>query len=138
MQNEDFRILLIEDNPGDARLILEMFKEDEQKVFDVVVAECLQSGLTYLNKSSFDVIVLDPGLPDSKGLSTVIKTVAAAPLTPVVLLTGFNDQKNGLEAVRLGAQDYLVKGQIDNNILQRVLRYAIERKKQKRQCEGPN
>jgi two-component sensor histidine kinase len=121
MERDTTSVLLIEDNPGDARLIGAYFEETDEPPFNL--------GLGLLGQHNFDIILLDPGLPDSQGLDTLSRTINAAPAVPIVLLTGLNDKTIGLQAVRLGAQDYLIKGHIESEILTRVLRYAIERKK---------
>jgi len=122
------KILLIEDNPGDVRLIKEMLSDTE--IYDSVL-ECssrLSSGLSYLAGNTVNIILLDLELPDSQGLDTLNRVCAQVPGIPVVVLTGLNDESVALEAVRRGAQDYLVKGSISGRVLWRVINYAIERK----------
>jgi two-component system cell cycle sensor histidine kinase/response regulator CckA len=125
-------ILLVEDNSGDRRLISEMLAEastDEIGVtFDVQYADRLQAAMEYLSQNIVEVILLDLGLPDSQGLETLKKTYAQVSETPIVVLTGLNDEMIGAQAVNEGAQDYLIKGQVDTNLLRRTIRYAIERK----------
>ena len=124
-------ILLVEDNPGDARLIREMLAEptaaDQTASFRLVHADRLAAGLALLAKAAADVILLDLSLPDSQDLDTFLRVRAAAPETPIVVLTGLGDETTGLKAIQAGAQDYLVKGQVDGNVLGRAVRYAIER-----------
>ena len=129
MSNGDINILLIEDNPGDARLIRELLTEANATGFNVECADHLSMGLHRLGEGGVDVVLLDLGLPDSQGLDTFSRTHEKAPHLPVVVLTGLNDESVGTEAVRLGAQDYLVKGTVDSRLLCRSLRYAIERKR---------
>jgi len=130
MDNKRFKILLIEDNPGDARLIREMLAEAGEALFDLECADRLQTGLEHIAEGDIDVILLDLGLPDSQGLDTLSRVLAEPPKVPVtVVLTGLDDEALAVQAVRKGAQDYLVKGQIDSNLLVRALRYAIERKR---------
>lgn len=122
------QILLIEDNPGDARLIRELLKEAESVQFVVTHAERLDAALDHIHNKSFDVLLLDLGLPDVKGLEGLVHLHQVAPSLPVVVLTGLDDEETGFQAVSQGAQDYLIKGNVDSRLLTRVLRYAIERK----------
>ena len=125
------KLLLVEDNQGDAGLLRaalgEISTPDDQ--FQSVHAVRLGQAFEYAAKMSFDLILLDLSLPDAKGLDTVTRMTAAAPSVPIVVMTGMNDQSVAIEAMRLGAQDYLVKGQVDEATLGRTIRYAIERKK---------
>jgi len=121
-------ILLIEDDPGDALLIGEMLELQEYKVRPVV-AERLSEGINYVQQHHFDVVLLDMNLPDSSGLPTMTRLLEAAPNIPIIVLTGLSDESFGIEAVKLGAQDYLIKGDIDGRILKRSIFHAIERKK---------
>src|SRR6266404_2681625 len=123
------KVLLIEDNPGDALLLREaLIYLGGAFVLDLVHVGRLDDGLRRLRQEEFDAILLDLSLPDAHGLDTVARMQAAAPRLPIVVLTGLDDDAAALEAVRAGAQDYLVKGQIDGRLLIRALRYAIERK----------
>lgn len=122
------RILLIEDNPGDARLIQTLLNETSGDSI-VHVAERLELGLQFLSGQAVDIVVLDLGLPDSWGLDTLTKLQTRCPRLPVVILTGSNDEALGVQALQLGAQDYLVKGQVEGRLLQRALTYAVERKR---------
>jgi len=121
-------ILLVEDNSGDKRLISEMLAEANNAAFDVKYADRLEAAIGYLGQNEADVILLDLGLPDSQGLETLRKTYAQVSETPIVVLTGLNDEMIGVQAVNEGAQDYLIKGQVDAHLLSRTIRYAIERK----------
>jgi len=127
MEGPPTRILLVEDNPGDARLIREMLAEAGYGDFEIEAVPRLAPGLARLARGGIDAVLLDLGLPDSQGLETFIKTQAQEPHLPVVVLTGLADEALGLKAVRLGAQDYLVKDKVDGSLLARALRYAIER-----------
>ncbi|MBN1310672.1 MAG: PAS domain S-box protein [Anaerolineae bacterium] len=120
------KILLIEDNPGDLRLIQIML--DEVGSRNITSANRLAEGIGYLADEDFDVILLDLSLPDSQGLETLEQMHNAAPRIPIVVLTGLDNDEVGLQMVSHGAQDYLVKGQIDSSLLVRSLRYSIERK----------
>lgn len=123
------KILLVEDNPGDARLIREMLDEVETGSFAMEWVPRLSDGLERLSQGEIDLVLLDLGLPDSQGLDTFSQAYAHAPEIPFVLLTGLDDETLALSAVRQGAQDYLVKGETDGNALFRAIRYAAERKK---------
>lgn len=127
-----FRILLVEDNPGDALLIDDMLTECLDHTFTLQVVERLAVGRQQLQNETFDVVLLDLSLPDSQGLETFLQVQQVAPDMPVVVLTGFDDDSVSLEAVSLGAQDYLVKGQFDCVLLVRAITYAIERKEAQR------
>lgn len=123
------KVLLVEDNPGDIRLIREMFGEAEADHFDLMCAENLAGALKCLDEASVDVILLDLSLPDSQGLDTFTKINSRVPAVPVVVLSGFGDEAFAVEAVGRGAQDYLTKGKTDSNLLVRSLRYAVERQR---------
>lgn len=124
MEKGRIRVLLVEDNPGDARLIREALSEAN---FDLTWVDSLAKALECLAGNETDAILLDLSLPDSAGLETVSKVLASAPETPIVVLTGYNDESLAVAAVHAGAQDYLVKGEVESNLLARSLRYAIER-----------
>ncbi|MGA9348778.1 MAG: response regulator [Anaerolineae bacterium] len=124
---DKLKVLLIEDNPGDARLIREILAEERGASFDVEGADRLSTGLEYLAGGDIDVVLLDLSLPDSRGLDTFARVHAQAPEVPIILLTGLDDEELAVKAVREGAQDYLVKGQVDSSLLVRSMRYAIER-----------
>jgi len=128
MIDRQIKVLLIEDNPGDARLIKEMLSEVNGALFDLETADRLSDGLTRIQKGGIDAVLLDLGLPDSAGLDTFEMVYDQAPEVPVVMLTGLDDTELALEGVRMGAQDYLVKDRVDGDLLARTLRYAIERK----------
>lgn len=123
------RILLIEDNPGDARLIQDMLAEVPSAEFSVVWEQTLKGGLESLEKDRPDAVLLDLGLPDSPQRSVSFTRVqTAAPNLPIVVLTGLDDETFAVTTVRRGAQDYLVKGRIDPITLVRTIRYAVARK----------
>lgn len=129
MENKKIQTLMIEDNPADMRLIREMIKEDARGIIELQHAETLAAGIEMLSKADFIAVLLDLGLPDSKGLNTLATMRKRFPDLPIVILTGLSDDDVGIEAVRQGAQDYLIKGQIDANKIYSSLRYAAERKK---------
>ncbi|HEY9631614.1 MAG TPA: response regulator [Coleofasciculaceae cyanobacterium] len=121
------RILLIEDSLEDADLLQEFLENAEQTSWKVTVAGKLRLALEQLHSQSFHVILSALFLPDAHGMETVIQLHAAAPTLPIVVLTSLKDEGVALEAVRQGAQDYLVKGQINTYAVTRSIRYAIER-----------
>jgi len=121
-------LLLVEDNPGDARLLREMFNEQGLHNIDLTHVACMGEAEEHLGRSTFDIILLDLGLPDEQGLGAVRRAHVAAPRVPLVVLTGSDDESMATQALQEGAQDYLIKGQIDGRSLLRALRYAVERK----------
>ncbi|HEY9601513.1 MAG TPA: hybrid sensor histidine kinase/response regulator [Allocoleopsis sp.] len=124
---EQIKILLVEDNPADADLLQELLADVDETQWQVVHVERLKDALQCLIDSQFDVVLLDLSLPDKQGVATVVQTYQAVPDLPILVLTGLNDRVIALEALREGAQDYLVKGKIDSDLLVRAIRYAIER-----------
>ena len=126
-RNSKLKVLLIEDNPGDVRLIREMLAEASDERFELTHMEWLDEGLKCLADEEFDAILADLGLPDSQGLDTFKELWNQVPQVPIVVLTSLNDKMLAVNAVRIGAQDYLVKGQVDGNLLVRAIRYALER-----------
>lgn len=127
MDIRELQILLVEDNLDDAELLQEIIADAKATPCSLVHVERLREAHKCLSKNHFDVILLDLSLPDKQGLDTVIQTYCLAPDLPIVVLTGFNDQDMALEALRQGAQDYLVKGKIDHHLLFRAIHHAIER-----------
>ena len=128
-------VLLIEDNPGDARLIREMLAEEPEAPFALHCAERLQHGLEQLSAGETVLVLLDLSLPDSFGLETFAKVYAHSPTVPIIVLTGNDDQTVALSAVKGGAQDFLVKGRLDRELLLRSMQYSIERKRYQVQLE---
>jgi len=120
-------ILLIEDNPGDVRLIEEMLKKIKNLKFNLVWADTLKKGFNHIDNRNYDVILLDINLPDSFGLNTVFKTCEKVQNIPVIVLTVNDGFQIGVEAVKAGTQDYLIKNEINSNLLLRSIQYAIER-----------
>lgn len=118
------KVLVIEDNPADVRLLE---KALAKWPFELQCADRLSTGLEYLARGSFDVVLLDLSLPDAQGIETFYLVHCQAPHVPVVVLTGLEDESVGSEAVQLGAQDYLVKGQVLPGLLARAIKYAVER-----------
>jgi PAS domain S-box-containing protein/putative nucleotidyltransferase with HDIG domain len=128
MNEKSIKTLLLEDNPGDIRLIREMLKEDQAIRFNIVHKDRLSEGLHYLDENDVDAVILDLGLPDSIGLETFTQFYEKNIHLPIIVLTGTDDDQLALKAVQGGAQDYLVKGQINGQLLSRSIQYAIERK----------
>src|SRR4030042_5603938 len=128
MEKNGINILLVEDNPADAMLVSEMLKERVGLSFRMTHAVRIDEALKILKGEKFDVALLDLNLPDSRGLDGIERIAAQEPMVPVIILTGLDDETLGIQAVRKHAEDYLVKGQINSNILVRSIRYAIERK----------
>lgn len=123
------RILLVEDNAGDARLVRELLHESPAREARLTHAERLQDALDLLGCQEFDVVLLDLSLPDAHGLETVTRLLSVCPAMPIVVLSGEPGERIAVEAVHEGAQDYLLKGLGDGRLLARALRYAIERKR---------
>ncbi len=123
------RILLVEDNPGDARLVRELLKEDSAFPYELIHVETFVKAAEALGQGPADVVLLDFSLPDGQGVRLLQNVADVDPNVPIIIFTGLDDENLGLEAVREGAQDYLVKGQIDGRLLIRTIRYAIERKR---------
>ena len=121
------RVLLVEDNPGDARLIQELLREAKGGQFETAVVPRLSEAMEKLDRDNFQLILLDLSLPDSRGLDTFLKMTAHAPLVPLIVLSGLDDEALALQTVEAGAQDYLVKGHVDPRILERAIRYAMKR-----------
>ncbi len=141
---ELLRILLVEDNPGDARLIEEMLRdtaelaqrvsadEREGRTPEVARESRLEAGLERLRSGSVDVVLLDLNLPDSTGLETLERIGTESGDVPVVVLTGVRDQRVGVDAIQRGAQDFLVKDEVTSELLVRTIYHAIERARQER------
>ena len=128
-QPAPLRILLVEDSPGDARLIRETLRDAGSLAFELAHADRLAAALPSLEARAADVVLLDLSLPDAHGLETVTRALAAAPEVPIVVLTGLDDETVAIQAVQAGAQDYLVKGQVEPGTLARALRHAMERRR---------
>jgi len=129
MLEEQINVLVVEDNPGDARLIREMLAEAKDGGFNMEHADQLSTGLECLTDWDAHLVLLDLSLPDSHGLDTFTQLHAHIPEVPIIILTGLDSEALGQIAVREGAQDYLVKGQITSSTLARAIRFAIERQR---------
>lgn len=129
MKIEPIRVLLVEDNPADARLLLEALAEvGARRSVDLVHVPRLEAALNRLSEEAFDVVLLDLSLPDEHGIATLLRVRSHSPAVPIVVLSGMDDESLMVRAVREGAQDYLVKGRMDGHLVVRSLRYAMERK----------
>ena len=128
MVRETVHILLIEDNPGDARLVEILLEESDLPNVQIAHRLTLGDGILELQKRDFAVVLLDLTLPDSRGFETLERLIATKPDVNVVVMTGLADKVLGLNAVKAGAQDFLMKGGFDSDLLSKTLRYAIERK----------
>ncbi|MEH2237883.1 hybrid sensor histidine kinase/response regulator [Nostoc sp.] len=129
MAGKNIKVLLVEDNPGDVFLLQEFLKEVTTVVVDFMPVVRLSEALNYLANEIFDVILLDLSLPDSQGLETFVIAHHQAKATPIIVLTGIDDETLAISAMQEGAQDYLVKGQVTGDLLVRSMRYAIERQR---------
>lgn len=129
MQETLIQTLLVEDNPGDIHLLRQMLADTPFGRAILTCTERLQTALTLCQQQAFDIVLLDLSLPDSHGYATFERMRQQVPQTPIILLTGFDDNELALRAVRAGAQDYLIKGEINAQLLIRAMRYAMERKR---------
>jgi two-component system cell cycle response regulator len=131
-------VLLVEDNPGDARLVAEMLVGESAAPYRLSHVTTVRAAIERLgaDQTPVDVILLDLSLPDETGLETVRRVVAASGTASVVVMTGANDEELGMSALTAGAQDYLVKGQVDSRLLRRALRYAVGRHRLRRELES--
>jgi signal transduction histidine kinase len=129
MDQPKVRVLLIEDSQSDAALIQESLAQNSLSEFAFTHVETLQAALNLMSQAVFDVVLLDLSLPDCSGRETFLRAHAHAPSLPIVLMTSVDDEAVGLEAIRHGLQDYLIKGQSYGPQTARAIRYAIERKR---------
>jgi CheY-like chemotaxis protein len=126
---KNIKILLIEDNPGDAYLIEEHLEEFANFSYELIIVETLGEALSVLKKKPFDVILLDLELPDSYGINTFLGIHNKNPFIPIIILTGLNDKTIGTYAIKEGAHDFLVKGQTECRLLECIMRCSTEHKK---------
>jgi len=127
MDSQRARILLVEDDPDDVWVMRNLLGDRWDGPYELLHVETLSAGVQRCAEMEIDIVLLDLTLPDSRGLETFLLMYAHAGEVPVVVLTGLNDETTAVKAVQAGAQDYLVKGQVDDNLLVRSIRYAIER-----------
>jgi signal transduction histidine kinase len=132
---EHIKVLLIEDDPDHAYLFREILRDGKGTSIDIRHSDKLSSALESLSAEQFDIIVSDLGLPDSQGIETFLSIHTRYPDTPIIVLTGMSDEDLAIKAVQSGAQDYLVKGRVEGDLLIRSMRYAIERQKMIAQLE---
>ena len=137
------KILVLEDSPSDMEMLRELLEDQDKRAFDVIHVERLSAAIPYLSKGNIDIIISDLGLPDSQGLDTLKTLKEHSSEIPIVVLTGLDNERIGIEALKEGAQDYLVKGQMSSQSLSRSLRYAIERnaietERKKMECRSPS
>ena len=135
MDERNIRVLLVEDNEEHAQLIVRLLLDSDAPVFEVTHLSALRPALDALEIPGFDLVLLDLLLPDSEGLQTFLRVQDRAPDLPVVVLTGMDDEALAVETVHRGAQDYLVKGRMDDRILVSSMRYALERKQAQRELK---
>jgi len=128
-QNVQIRILLIEDNPGDSRLTQELLNDADNFNFQLTIVENLIDGLQSIEESEIDIVLLDLSLPDSSGHQTIIRTRQKTTNIPIIVLTGLKDETFARQVVQAGAQDYIIKDQIERNSLVRSIYHALERNK---------
>lgn len=129
MAGQTITVLLVEDNEEHVQLLQRLLVASDDPIFEVRQVPALAEALEALGKPGIEIILLDLMLPDSEGIGTFLRTQERAPHLPIVVLTGTDDEALAVETVQRGAQDYLVKGRLDDRILVRSLRYAMERKK---------
>jgi len=127
MRQKNLHVLVVEDNTADAVLLRQMFQKEATDSFHLVHLKTLAEALVHLEQGETDIVLLDLGLPDGHGIDTIRRVKAIAPELPVIVLTGLEDEVLAARAMKEGAQDYLIKGQIENRALPRALRHAVER-----------
>jgi len=128
--SDDLNLLLIEDNPADVFFLKKMLSDTPLVISNIYEADRLEKGLDLLKNTNVGITLLDLSLPDSSGLDSLFGIQAAAGKTPIIILTGLDDTNMALAAIKAGAQDYLVKGEFNKNLLQKAIQYGLERKKQ--------
>lgn len=139
MSTSPTKILLIEDNPGDARLIECMLEQLQEPAYILTWVDNLTDGITHLQTQPTDVLLLDLGLPESSGLATLRAVLERFPAVPaLIVLSGLSDEDIAVQAVQSGAQDYLVKGHVDAALLVRAIRYSMERSQAKQALRQAN
>lgn len=121
-------VLLIEDNPGDVRLVKEILAIEGEGQFSLTTADCLHDAISLLELKKFDAVLLDLQLPDGNGLDSLLSIHAIVQGVPIVVLSNIADERLAVQSVQRGAQDFLVKDHVNGHMLLRSLRYAIERK----------
>ena len=132
---KQIRVLLVEDNPDDVELIRILSADISAVSLDITPAGCLSEGMKLISEKTFDIALLDLFLPDSTGIDTLTGFHVLTAGIPVIVMTGHNDEEFAAIAVQKGAQDYLIKGQLDADLLWRSVKYAIERQRLQAQLE---
>jgi len=127
MSEKPLNLLLVEDNPGDARLFKEYLKSPDPNAFHLDLDSSVKACLSRLDHTPMDLILLDLNLPDGTGLDTLQQVHGAKPEIPIIILTGNQDNSLAIESLKNGAQDYLIKDKIDGDLLSRSVHYAVER-----------
>src|SRR5262249_35244590 len=127
MNDATIRVLLVEDSPTDVFTLRQYLSEIPTSKFQLEHADRLEKALAFLSSQAWDAVLLDLGLPDSQGIETLTRLHAQTPAVPVVVLTGLSDEGIGVRALQSGAQDYLVKNQVQGPLLGKAIRYAMER-----------
>ncbi|EDY16229.1 histidine kinase [Chthoniobacter flavus Ellin428] len=138
MDSDSINVLLIEDNEEHITFLRQLLATSAAGQFDLHTAGSVRSGIERLKDGGIELILLDLTLPDSDGLETFLRVIEAAPDLPLIVLSGLSDVALAIETVQLGAQDYLVKGHVDNHLLIRSMKYAIERKRAQMQLKRAN
>ncbi|HEY3901985.1 MAG TPA: response regulator [Chthoniobacter sp.] len=138
MSESRVSVLLIEDSEDHVQFLRQLLANPEGSHFELQAANGLADGIARVKEGGIQLILLDLTLPDSDGLETFIRVIEAAPDIPLVVLSGITDVALAVETVQLGAQDYLVKGHVDNHLLVRSMQYAIERKRAQLQLKRAN
>jgi CheY-like chemotaxis protein len=128
MKLDHLDIVLVEDNAGDARLVKEMLTETQRFKYTLAHVITQKQAREFMAEHIPDIVLLDLSLPDGHGIQSASELIEQFPAVPFIILTGLDDEEVGLESIRKGAQDYLVKGQIDGKLITRVILYSIERK----------
>jgi DNA-binding NtrC family response regulator len=132
MDNTSIKVLLVEGDVRFARTLRDSLTSLTSARIDLQASENLAEALRRFSQTRFDAILLDLDLPDSRGLATFVRVQRQAPKVPIVVLAGYDNERQALDAVRQGAQDYLIRSKADGKILSRVIRHAIERKRLER------
>ena len=134
-QDTHLNILIIEDDVVDRKLLERFLTRSSLSAFQVKSASLLKEDLVMVQSEAFDVVLSDLGLPDSTGTEAIDRLHRVAPFVPVIVMSGQDDEAIAVQAVQQGAQDYLIKGQVDSDVLVRAIRYAVERKKAERELQ---
>lgn len=133
--SKPLRILIVEDDLVDRKLLERLLAQSSLGACEVQKTDRLEGALELLQDHSFDIVLLDLGLPDSQGMDSVVRLQEQSPPTPIIVLSGLDDANVATQAVQIGVQDFLIKGQVDASLLMRAIRYALERKKAERQLQ---